>query len=191
MKHFFTFCALLAGFAMFAQQTHHIDWEMGITTAEASLTIDQGDTVMWTFTDNLPHSVTSGGGSAETFDSGILNAGSTYSYTFNVVGENPYACAVHPSMQGTITVNSLGVDEKNIRDFKMSPNPVTTEIFIELPGFVENLHIEVHDILGKLIYSQPVESLRSSINVSAWAKGVYVMKLTNGDISQTRRFIKN
>ena len=191
MKHFFTFCALLAGFGMFAQQTHHINWEMGISSTDASLSIDEGDTVMWTFTDGVPHSVTSGDGSTETFDSGILNAGSTYSYTFTVVGDNPYACAVHPSMQGVITVNSLSVDEKNIRNFTMSPNPGSTEIFIELPQFSENMKIEVYDLLGKLIYSQPMETIRSTIDVSTWANGVYSIKMTNGAFSQTKRFIKN
>ncbi|PZD79560.1 T9SS type A sorting domain-containing protein [Mesonia sp. K7] len=90
-----------------AQTTHTINWQTGISNANASLTIDVGDTVEWIFTDAVPHSVTSDAGSTETFDSTTLPAGSTWSYTFTVAGSNPYFCAVHPSMQGTITVNPV------------------------------------------------------------------------------------
>ncbi|HLU80847.1 MAG TPA: T9SS type A sorting domain-containing protein [Flavobacteriaceae bacterium] len=94
---------LFASFVMSAQQTHHLNWFMGVTSAQASITIEEGDTVIWTFTDAVPHSVTSNAGSTETFDSGIQTGG-TFSYTFTIAGTNPYRCIVHPSMVGTITV---------------------------------------------------------------------------------------
>jgi len=89
-----------------AQTTHNLDWYTGISSGDASLTIDAGDTVIWTFTDGAPHSVTSDTGSNETFDSGTLPASSTYQYTFTEAGVNDYHCEVHPSMVGTITVNA-------------------------------------------------------------------------------------
>ncbi|WP_286951663.1 fibronectin type III domain-containing protein [Mesonia sp.] len=95
-----------------AQTTHNLDWSMGISSADASLTIDAGDTVIWTFTDTAPHSVTSDTGSNETFDSGTLGAGSTYQYTFTEEGVNDYHCEVHPSMVGTITVNAAAVEDQ-------------------------------------------------------------------------------
>lgn len=94
---------MCAAFGLNAQQTHNLDWYMGISSTDASLTIEEGDTVIWTFTDAVPHSVTNDPGSTETFDSGIQTGG-TYTYTFTQVGVNPYHCAVHPAMVGTITV---------------------------------------------------------------------------------------
>ena len=90
-----------------AQTTYNLDWYTGISSEDASLIIDAGDTVIWTFTDGAPHSVTSDTGSNETFDSGTLDAGSTYQYTFTEAGVNDYHCEVHPSMVGTITVNAF------------------------------------------------------------------------------------
>lgn len=98
--------ALFAAIGLNAQQTHNLNWFFGITPAQASITIEPGDTVIWTFTDAMPHSVTSDTGSTETFDSGIQTGG-TYSYTFTQIGTNPYFCVPHgQSMTGVITVQA-------------------------------------------------------------------------------------
>ncbi|HET8810394.1 MAG TPA: plastocyanin/azurin family copper-binding protein, partial [Flavobacteriaceae bacterium] len=106
MKKITLLCMFMfAGLTAIAQTTHNLNWYMGITSADASLTINTGDTVIWTFTDAPSHSVTSDAGSTETFDSGILSGiGTTFSHTFTAVGTNPYHCNVHAGMVGTITV---------------------------------------------------------------------------------------
>ena len=55
-----------------AQTTFDLDWAIGINGAAASVTIEPGDTVRWTWTDSAPHTVTNLTGSQEMFDSGIL-----------------------------------------------------------------------------------------------------------------------
>ena len=57
--------------------------------------ISKGTTVTWTNDDGVPHTVTSISGA---FDSGNLEPGKTYSYTFNQAGPFEYSCANHPSM---------------------------------------------------------------------------------------------
>jgi plastocyanin len=82
--------------------TVDIDWYLGITVEEASVTINAGDTVRWTWADEMSHSVTGPG-----FDSGILTGlGTTFSHTFEEAGSGGgYVCFVHGfSMQGAITV---------------------------------------------------------------------------------------
>lgn len=183
----FAMCAIIG---LNAQTTHNLDWFMGISSSAASLTIDEGDTVIWTFTDSAPHTVTSSAGSAENFDSTQLPAGSTYSHTFTVVGDNPYFCGVHPSMVGTITVEALGLEESSIREFSIVPNPATSQIAIELPSQIENGRASIYNILGEMLYSQPLNSLNTTINIAAWSDGVYLIKIGNGNLSTTKRFIK-
>jgi plastocyanin len=65
----------------------------------ATLTIAAGDTVTWTNEDDSPHTVTSG-----TFDSGNLEAGATFSFTFTEPGTYAYLCSYHDEMQATIVV---------------------------------------------------------------------------------------
>jgi plastocyanin len=69
--------------------------------APANLTVKVGGTVTWTNTDGATHTVTANDGS---FDSGSLATGATFSQTFAKAGTYTYACAIHASMTGTITV---------------------------------------------------------------------------------------
>ena len=73
----------------------------GFAFNEATIEVAAGTTVMWTNNDTTPHTVTSADG---TFDSGRLDGGATFSFTFTEPGEYAYACEFHPGMQGTIVV---------------------------------------------------------------------------------------
>ncbi len=68
-----------------------------------TVTIKVGDTVVWTQVDETKHTVTIVTG-PETFDSGLLSAGETFSYTFTKPGTYSYKCKPHPGMRGTVIV---------------------------------------------------------------------------------------
>jgi len=74
----------------------------GYAFKSASLTINVGDTVIWTNKDSIKHTITSDTGTE--LDSELLGNGETYSYTFNTAGTYNYHCTPHPSMKGTIVV---------------------------------------------------------------------------------------
>lgn len=66
-----------------------------------------GSTIIWTNDDTLPHTVTSGNpekGPSGMFDSSIMNAGKSFTHTFDKAGVTEYYCAVHPWMIGTVMV---------------------------------------------------------------------------------------
>jgi plastocyanin len=67
----------------------------------ASIAIATGGTVEWTNDDGEAHTVTA---TDQSFDSGIMNGGATFSQTFAEPGSYPYFCLIHPEMRGTITV---------------------------------------------------------------------------------------
>lgn len=71
------------------------------TFSPATLTIAVGDTVTWRNADDRPHTVTSKDGA---FDSGNLDEGVGYSFTFTEPGTYTYLCEYHPEMQATIVV---------------------------------------------------------------------------------------
>ena len=105
-----------------AQQTYQLDWGFNINGANASLTIEQGDTVEWTWIDTGQHNVVNTANAVETFDSGLLQGiGTTFSHTFTEIGVNDYECSPHNSnMFGTITVTAPASN-----DFYLAPNGVT------------------------------------------------------------------
>jgi LPXTG-motif cell wall-anchored protein len=71
-----------------------------------TLTVDPGETVTWSNDGENLHTVTSDDG---VFDSGPMDAGAAFSFTFEQPGTYPYYCQVHGSaggvgMSGTIVV---------------------------------------------------------------------------------------
>ncbi|HTZ88546.1 MAG TPA: cupredoxin domain-containing protein [Solirubrobacteraceae bacterium] len=71
----------------------------------AQLTIEDGQTVVWTNRGFGAHTVTALGGE---FDSGRLNLGESFKFTFTTPGVFAYKCTVHPSMRGSVTVLAPG-----------------------------------------------------------------------------------
>lgn len=70
------------------------------------LTVRVGDTVTWTNNDTVAHTVTAGTPDSITgeFDSGELQPGDTFSYTFDQAGTFDYFCTLHPDMTASVTV---------------------------------------------------------------------------------------
>ena len=75
-------------------------------------------------------------------------------------------------------------------DFVISPNPSKDKLNIKLSIVNEDLKLEVFDVLGKLIYKRQITHLESSINVSNWKSGVYLVRLSSDKDTYTKRFIK-
>ena len=65
-----------------------------------NIEVRAGDTVTWFNADGVPHTVSGEGG----FDSGTLQQGETYEFTFNEPGQFTYNCSVHPAMSGLVVV---------------------------------------------------------------------------------------
>lgn len=69
----------------------------------AAITVKKGTTVTWTNKDSASHTVTETDGQ-DGPKSGVLEAGKSYSFTFNNAGTFKYDCSIHTSMTGTVTV---------------------------------------------------------------------------------------
>ena len=70
-----------------------------------SISVTPGTTVTWTNQGQAPHTVTHTGGA---FDSGTLQPGQSYSFTFKRAGSYAYFCRIHPFMRGTVVVGGGG-----------------------------------------------------------------------------------
>jgi plastocyanin len=79
----------------------------GITYDKKDVTITPGSTITWTNNDVKPHTITSGtaqGGPDGKFDSGLIQAGQTYSHTFADAGSYSYFDQPSPWLSGSVTV---------------------------------------------------------------------------------------
>jgi plastocyanin len=79
-----------------------------------TITVTLGTTVMWTNTGTFTHTVTADDNS---FNSGDMGNGATFSHTFNTIGTVGYHCIHHglpgSGMYGTVVVVSLLKPEDN------------------------------------------------------------------------------
>lgn len=62
------------------------------------------DTVRWTNTDFIAHTVTPASATPQIFGSGFINQGQSYSFQFTKAGTYEYFCTVHPLAKGTVIV---------------------------------------------------------------------------------------
>jgi plastocyanin len=67
----------------------------------ANITVSVGTKITWNNNDNITHTVTADDNS---FDSGNISGGSSYSRTFSVAGTYSYHCTIHPNMTGKVMV---------------------------------------------------------------------------------------
>jgi len=74
----------------------------GMAFNPASITVTAGTTITWTNKDAIGHTVTS---NTKLFNSGTLQQGGTFSFTFPTAGTFSYYCTIHPSMVASVTVN--------------------------------------------------------------------------------------
>ena len=73
----------------------------GFSPDNINLVLGENNTVTWTNDDRSPHTASSMSGA---FNSGNLNPGMSYTFTFTAPGTYPYSCAYHGWMHGTVVV---------------------------------------------------------------------------------------
>lgn len=66
-----------------------------------TVTVNAGQTVRFVQDDDAPHTVT-----GDSFDSGNLDKGKSWSHTFDKPGTYAYFCAYHTYMKGSVVVKS-------------------------------------------------------------------------------------
>jgi plastocyanin len=92
-----------------------VEVALSIPLVPATLTIVQGTQVIWTNHDTTPHTVTSDSGNL--LHSATIQPGASFAFVFDQPGTFSYHCAIHPSMQGKIVVQPVG-----LADAAITPN---------------------------------------------------------------------
>jgi len=75
----------------------------GFSPDKVTVVIGVNATVWWTNNDAAAHTVT-GDGNSPIFNSGNLDSGQSYIFTFTVAGTYTYHCSYHSWMTGTVVV---------------------------------------------------------------------------------------
>ena len=73
-------------------------------------TVEKGATITWINKDSYAHAITTSNG---LFNSGNIDGGETYQYTFDTLGTYQIECTIHPDMTGIVTVATNADDTSN------------------------------------------------------------------------------
>lgn len=122
---FLVILLLLPVLAVRAQTIVDVDIP-GFSFSPANISVEIGTTVRWTNNHTIVHTSTSDDG---VWDSGNINPGNNYSFTFLATGVYPYHCIYHSlTMTGTVTVISTGAaTDISIGNFVFEPADITVE----------------------------------------------------------------
>ena len=172
----------------------------------SALTIEEGDTVIWTNTSgshNVNGSMTTFPSNPDSFGSGAAASGGwTYSYVFTTAGSYDYQCDPHAGlgMTATITVSEtiISINESKIENgTNVYPNPFTSYLTIALNKELinDNPSIEfiLYDLLGNQVHSiANVNAELTKIETNQLSNGIYIFSFkSNGKTLRTGKLTNN
>ena len=101
---------------------------------------------------------------------------------------------IHTSCNWTLPIESMSpkkeIEQMKIDDIQLHPNP--TNGMIEIKSNNLNIkQIELYDIFGKLLMEKKANESTVTLDVSPYAKGMYLLRYTlSDDTQQTKKIIK-
>jgi hypothetical protein len=85
-----------------------------------------------------------------------------------------------------------GIEEKQINKPEIYPSIASNAITIELPGLkdFQNNMMAIYNAQGQLVSQQLIQQPKTEVDISALAKGMYVIRLSNDGGVRVMKFIK-
>jgi glucuronoarabinoxylan endo-1,4-beta-xylanase len=94
------------------------------------------------------------------------------------------------ALQGStqnVGIKTISEDEGQAFVF---PNPFSSEATLNLKNFSKNTDIEIHNLSGQVLYHEKAGNLQSQKIGSELPKGIFILKITDGDKRVTNKIIK-
>ncbi|MBK8678428.1 MAG: PKD domain-containing protein [Sphingobacteriales bacterium] len=95
----------------------------------------------------------------------------------------------------TIEAVTVGIDNPgaNMLNIGVQPNPATDKVIIDA-NFIgqQNINLSVYDLLGREVYansSVAANTYKHTLDVAHFAQGVYMVTITNGNVSRTQKLV--
>jgi hypothetical protein len=105
------------------------------------------------------------------------------------------SCGEGSGSSMNILVNSCaGIHENNLNaQVSLFPNPVSGELTISINGSETRLELVITDVNGHINHAEMLQpdnrEFKKKLDVSAYARGVYFIRLSNGEATFTDKFI--
>ncbi|HBF19472.1 MAG: hypothetical protein CMI36_16700 [Owenweeksia sp.] len=124
------------------------------------------------------------------FDPSAAASNATYIIQYVVSGA---ACPSDTaSFEIYVDTCGIGIEEFNIAELAVYPNPTTGRVYVENKGIgTQNMLIEVYAPNGKLLKSRTVDgSEKADMDISDMARGIYHLKITTDQGVAVKRIMR-
>jgi plastocyanin len=182
------FVALIS-FNSSAQTSHNVNVS-DFQFDPAQLTINEGDTVIFTNTNgthNVNGTVQDFPDNPESFGNSV-GSGWTFTFVFNTPGNYDYVCDVHPAMTGRVIVSPVSsVENATSGNAKIQvyPNPATDFVTFDLTETdlgTNAAQITIYNSLGAIVESREVRSTEKvTFSTSELETGIYSFRIQNSE----------
>lgn len=118
--------------------------------------------------------------------------GSTTSYQWITTGINSYPVMIINSSNTIFFYNgSTGINENSFNQnlMKVYPNPAKSNITIETSEFSDNSDIAIHNLIGQTLYNGKTTGLKTNIDISAMAQGMYIVEVKDQNKTCIKKLI--
>lgn len=124
---------------------------------------------------------------ALTNDNGIITAGNSTSYDGDITVNNNGNVDLLVVKLGPDNLENLTFTQETT--ISLFPNPTKDNLTLKLDYFSPSQEISISDIQGKIIHTQKIEGLTTTINTSSFEKGIYFLNVIDGTQKTTKKFI--
>ena len=90
------------------------------------------------------------------------------------------------------TSSSLSVEDLALSDFRVYPNPAKDEFYISFAEATSNVAVSIFDLNGRQLSSQKFNgngTFNERFSTASLTTGIYFVKVTNGDLTSTRKLL--
>lgn len=90
-----------------------------------------------------------------------------------------------PRLKDVLDASDLSIVEGPVAEFNMFPNPTQGDFTLNAEKRISS--VSVLDMTGRVVYAAQPNSKEVTINTANWAKGVYIVKITSGELVGSER----
>lgn len=85
--------------------------------------------------------------------------------------------------------NTAGIEENVLSSVDIYPNPASDVINISLKNELVNTEVSIVDAMGRVVLNQSIENDFVSLDVANLEKGIYFVKVSNGEVVETKTIV--
>jgi hypothetical protein len=130
--------------------------------------------------------------------SGVTTSTLTISNVQTTMNNFQYHCIVYDSLGGCHNTSSpaslsipVGINEIELINIKLYPNPVTRYITIDLPTNINNATVTIYSLLGQKQICTTTNKTQTNIDLDGLKNGVYLVEVSSDNKVGRQIFIKH